>query len=40
MDHLSTALAGRYRTDRPLGRGGVATVYLPDDLEHDRVLTY
>jgi Tol biopolymer transport system component len=33
---LSTALAGRYRTERELGAGGMATVYLAQDLKHDR----
>ena len=33
---LSAALAGRYRFDRELGSGGMATVYLAHDLRHDR----
>ena len=33
---LSTALADRYRIERELGQGGMATVYLAYDLKHDR----
>jgi serine/threonine-protein kinase len=33
---LESALAARYRLDRELGRGGMATVYLAMDLRHDR----
>lgn len=33
---LSAALADRYRLARELGAGGMATVYLAQDLKHDR----
>ena len=33
---LSHALADRYRVERELGAGGMATVYLAHDLKHDR----
>ena len=35
-DRLSTALAERYRIERELGAGGMATVYLADDVRHRR----
>ncbi len=35
-DHLTMALADRYRIERELGAGGMATVYLAHDLKHDR----
>jgi serine/threonine-protein kinase len=33
---LAAALADRYRIERELGAGGMATVYLAQDLKHDR----
>ncbi len=33
---IAEALAERYRIERELGAGGMATVYLADDLKHDR----
>src|SRR5947199_8233282 len=33
---LQGALADRYRIEREIGAGGMATVYLAQDLRHDR----
>ena len=33
---LSTALSERYKIERELGQGGMATVYLAEDLKHRR----
>ena len=37
-DRLTAALADRYRIERELGQGGMATVYLAHDLKHDRMV--
>jgi serine/threonine-protein kinase len=34
--HLAVALATRYRVERELGQGGMATVYLAEDRKHRR----
>lgn len=36
LNRLVEALAARYRVERELGSGGMATVYLADDLRHRR----
>jgi serine/threonine-protein kinase len=36
LDQLKTALSDRYTIERELGRGGMATVYLAEDLKHHR----
>ncbi len=36
LDRLKAALADRYRIERELGSGGMATVYLAHDVKHDR----
>ena len=36
LERLRLALAGRYAIDSEIGRGGMATVFLAEDLKHNR----
>ena len=36
VTRLNSALEGHYAIERELGEGGMATVYLADDLKHGR----
>ncbi len=36
IERLRASLADRYRIERELGQGGMATVYLAQDLKHQR----
>ena len=39
-EQLQSGLADRYRLERELGRGGMATVFLAHDLRHDRPVAF
>ncbi|HTH66006.1 MAG TPA: hypothetical protein VL563_15080, partial [Gemmatimonadales bacterium] len=36
QEQLATALGDRYRVERELGQGGIAVVFLAEDLKHRR----
>ncbi len=36
LEQLKEALAGRYEVEKEIGQGGMATVYLANDVRHDR----
>lgn len=38
LNHLQASLADRYRIERELGHGGMATVFLAHDLKNDRLV--
>ena len=38
LDRLKTALADRYAIEREIGAGGMATVYLAEDVKHHRTV--
>ncbi|HUQ20746.1 MAG TPA: protein kinase [Gemmatimonadaceae bacterium] len=38
IERLRSSLTSSYSIDRELGRGGMATVYLAQDVKHDRVV--
>jgi serine/threonine-protein kinase len=39
LDRLKAALADRYTIKREIGSGGMATVYLAEDVKHHRKVT-
>jgi serine/threonine-protein kinase len=38
IERLKAALADRYAVDSEIGRGGMATVFLAEDLKHHRMV--
>ena len=38
LERLRDSLSDRYRIERELGSGGMATVYLAEDLKHHRMV--
>ena len=40
LERLKAALADRYRIERELGSGGMATVYLAEDVRHHRQVAF
>ncbi len=38
ITRLNAALEGRYRSERELGERGMDTLYLADDLTHERTV--
>ena len=40
VDRLAANLEGRYAIVREFGEGGMATVYLADDLKHERKVAH